>query len=337
MTNFQNKTAISANICRPTFRGVGSRHPSNSWFPLWMLNRYFNFTWDNTPDFLFYGDINRKAILSSSPNAIRIFLTGENIKANWDETDYALTHERVYNKRHWRVPLWRQFYDPGNTVLNRDFKEVKTRVSLFCNFIYSNERAKERIQFFKLLNKYKHIDSGGKVLNNIGGRIDNKLEMVSKSKFTIAFENESHPGYATEKIIEPLIQGSIPIYWGDRTIAQDFNPDCFINVHNYDSFEDVIKEVIKIDTDENLWKRYIEAPIFKNNILPQELTNESYINFFNTIFKNQKSYISRQSKKRQLREYLWQLKLIKIKKIIFSIFYRSKTRLLFLLKSLKNK
>ena len=337
MTNFQIKTAISANICRPTLRGVGLRHPSNSWFPLWMLNRYFNFTWDNTPDFLFYGDINRKAIVSSSPNAIRIFLTGENKKANWDETDYALTHERVYNNRHWRVPLWRQFYDPGNTVLNRDFKEVKTRVSLFCNFIYSNERAKERIHFFKLLNKYKHVDSGGKVLNNIGGRIDNKLEMVSKSKFTIAFENESHPGYATEKIIEPLIQGSIPIYWGDTTIAQDFNPDCFINVHNYDSFEDVIKEVIKIDTDVNLWKRYIEAPIFKNNILPQELTNESYINFFNTIFKNKKSYVSHRSKKRQLQKYLWQLKLIKIKKIIFSIFYRSKTRLLFLLKSLINK
>ena len=161
--------------------------------------------------------------------------------------------------------------------------------------------------------------------------------MVSKSKFTIAFENESHPGYATEKIIEPLIQGSIPIYWGDTTIAQDFNPDCFINVHDYDSFEDVIKEVIKIDTDENLWKRYIEAPIFKNNILPQELTNESYINFFNTIFKNKKSYVSHRSKKRQLQKYLWKLKLIKIKEIIFSIFYRSKTRLLFLLKSLINK
>ena len=108
-------------------------------------------------------------------------------------------------------------------------------------------------------------------------------------------------------------------------------------MHNYDSFEDVIKEVIKIDTDVNLWKRYIEAPIFKNNILPQELTNESYINFFNTIFKNKKSYVSHRSKKRQLQKYLWQLKLIKIKKIIFSIFYRSKTRLLFLLKSLINK
>ena len=40
---------------------------------------------------------------------LEFFLTGENKKANWDETDYALTHERVYNNRHWRVPLWRQF------------------------------------------------------------------------------------------------------------------------------------------------------------------------------------------------------------------------------------
>lgn len=319
----KNKNLISANICRFTMRGVGDRPASNSWFPLWMLNRYLEFSWDKNPDFLFYGDINKEAIFNSSSKSIRIFLTGENIQPNWNETDYALTHEREYSERHWRVPLWRHFYDPGHTKLKREFTEVKKRANRFCNFIYSNENAKERIDFFHLLNQYKHVDSGGKVLNNIGGRVKDKLEMVSKSKFTIAFENESHPGYATEKIIEPLIQGSIPIYWGDPTITKDFNPECLINVHDFNSFEEVVERVIEIDNNDDLWKSYIKAPIFKDNKLPEELTNEAILEFFDKIFSKKKAYVLKPRKQVQKLNYIIKAKLKKDS----NLFSRIKNRL----------
>ena len=158
--------------------------------------------------------------------------------------------------------------------------------------MYSNPNAKERIAFFKVLSKYKKVDSVGSVLNNNGNvYIKDKMEFINTYKFTIAFENSSYPGYSTEKLIQPLLQGSIPIYWGDTEIERDINPDCFINTHNFDCFEDVLTRIKEIDNDDVLWKKYITAPIFKNNEMPVHLKEEKFINFFNRIFVSKKHQI----------------------------------------------
>jgi hypothetical protein len=277
------KPELSVNICRPTLRGAGDCPVENSWFPLWLLNRHFQLKVENPPRLLFYGDVGHGEHLLYPADTIRIFLTGENIQANWAEADYALTHERVWNERHWRAPLWRHFYDPGYTHVERDFHVVQARVDRFCNFIYSNDRAQERIEFFHKLNARKPVDSCGRVLNNIGGPVADKRAYLARCKFTIAFENESHPGYATEKIIEPLLMGSIPIYWGDPGIEEDFNPDCLINVHRFRTFDDVIQRVLEIDADVSLWQQYVSAPLFRDNRLPEVLTNDAYQTFVQRI------------------------------------------------------
>jgi hypothetical protein len=302
-----NKSKISINICKPTMRGIGRTSPKDSWYIERCLGRYFDVQLEDDPDFLIFSDGGNKEHLLNT-KAIRIFVTGENMKPNWEETDYALTHEREYNNRHWRLPLHRQWFDTTCTKPERDFDIIKGRVTRFCNFIYSNDKAQERIKFYQLLSQYKKVDSGGKVLNNIGGRVEDKLAMVSESKFTIAFENESYPGYSTEKIIQPLLQGSIPIYWGDPTIAEDFNPNCFINVHNYNSYEEVIDEIKKIDNDEMLWKKMVTEPIFKDNELPMELSDKAYKDFFSKIFSDHKVYITAKEKEKQKRIYLSELR-----------------------------
>jgi hypothetical protein len=288
----------TVNICRPTIRGIGDRPVENSWFPLWLLNRQTPLQVADPPDVLFYGDVGNGEHLLYPPSTIRVFLTGENIPPNWNEADYALTHERIWNDRHWRAPLWRHFYDPGYTHVERNFDVVKARVDRFCNFIYSNDRAKERITFLQKLNQYKTVDCCGRLLNNIGGPVADKRAYLARCKFTIAFENESHPGYATEKIIEPLLMGSIPIYWGDPQIDEDFNPDCLINVHTFGSFDAAIDRVREIDSDENLWMQYVTCPIFRNEALPECLENSAYQRFFAEICKTG-SKIARSKKELQ--------------------------------------
>jgi hypothetical protein len=280
------KESVTVNICRPTFRGIGNTPAENSWFPLWLLNRMQPLQIADRPDVLFYGDVGNGEHLLYPARTIRVFLTGENIKPNWEQADYALTHKRIWNDRHWRAPLWRHFYDPGYTRVERNFEVVKNRVDRFCNFIYSNDRATERIEFFKQLNARKSVDSGGRVLNNIGGPISDKRAYLSRCKFTIAFENESHSGYATEKIIEPLLMGSIPIYWGDPDIEHDFNPECLINVHKFKDFESVIEHVLEVDRKETLWQQYVTAPLFAGDRMPECLTNDAYRKFFEHLKAN---------------------------------------------------
>lgn len=302
-----SKPKISINLCKPTIRGIGSTSPKDSWYIERCLSRHFDVVLDEDPDFLIYSDGgNREHLLNT--DAIRIFVTGENVQPNWEETDYALTHERIYNKRHWRLPLHRQWFDTTCTVPERDFEVVKNRVTRFCNFIYSNDKATERIEFFKLLSTYKKVDSGGKVLNNIGGRVEDKLAMVAESKFTIAFENESHPGYSTEKIIQPLLLGSIPIYWGDTEIHQDINPDCMINVHNFENWDAVVAQIKKIDEDDALWEKYVTAPIYKKNKMPALLSDDAYKKFFENILENPVAFVDTKTKLEQKRKYEKELK-----------------------------
>ena len=126
------------------------------------------------------------------------------------------------------------------------------------------------MDFCKKLMENKQVDCPGHSLNNmpslppyrmVGSNCyGGKLDFLASYKFTIAFESASVPHYISEKIFHPLIVGSIPIYWGCPEIAQYINPDCFINCHDFSSFDDVIQWVLKIDGDQQLYESYLKAP-----------------------------------------------------------------------------
>ena len=145
----------------------------------------------------------------------------------------------------------------------------------FCNFVYSNEFSKGteiRKNFCQKLMDYKHIDCPGTVLHNIDPECfvkgDNqdwfnaKVQFVKDYKFTIAFENFSCNGYTTEKIIQPLMVNSIPIYWGNSKINRMFNPNAIINCHDYKSFDEVIDYVKYLDTHDDEYLKILKEPIF---------------------------------------------------------------------------
>ena len=146
----------------------------------------------------------------------------------------------------------------------------KTR---FCNFVYSNDHigsTEVRERFAQKLMKLGQVDCPGLVFNNmprltreVGGNAGTlaKLGFLKSYRFTIAFENESADYYATEKILHPLLVGSIPIYWGCPQIAEYYNPDCFINCHDYPSFDDVIDRIMEVEADADLQEAYRRAPI----------------------------------------------------------------------------
>ena len=110
------------------------------------------------------------------------------------------------------------------------------------------------------------------------------LEFLQGYKFTIAFENSSYPGYTTEKIAEALTTNTIPIYWGNPLIARDFNPDSFINCHDFGDFDEVIDHVIKVDKDDALYHKYISAPAFANGTDNEFVNSDNLKRQFEKIF-----------------------------------------------------
>jgi hypothetical protein len=146
----------------------------------------------------------------------------------------------------------------------------------------------------KQLSKYKRIECPGPVANNspallglpsydkLGYNV--KQAFQSHCKFSLAFENNYFPGYTTEKLSDPLVARSVPIYLGNPKVREIFNPESYINVGGFDSWDDAIEYVASVDQDEHLYESYLNAPPFKNNEIPEKFSDSTYLAFFKRIF-----------------------------------------------------
>lgn len=136
----------------------------------------------------------------------------------------------------------------------------------FCAFVYSNcntsmNGVKNRERFFDLLQKASgnRVHSWGKCKNNMilenDKGLDYNYKLFSKYKFVIAFENDYLPGYISEKITNPMLAGSIPIYLGAEDVNRHFNHESFINVSDFSSYEKCIDYILRLDTN---FQEYLE-------------------------------------------------------------------------------
>jgi alpha(1,3/1,4) fucosyltransferase len=217
----------------------------------------------------------------------RIFYTGENWRPDFWNCDYAFTFDHLDDARHFRLPVYGLFNDPG-PLIKRDFDadRVLAAKTRFCNFVYSNPLCRTRNRFFHELSKYKPVDSGGRLFNNIGAPVADKLAFIKQSKFTIAFENDSQPGYTTEKLSEPMLADSVPIYWGNPLVERDFNPRSFISAHDWPGMAAVIDRVIEVDRHDDLYLELLRQPWLNGNRLNQYIDPENILAQFERIFSD---------------------------------------------------
>jgi len=203
----------------------------------------------------------------------KIFFSGEPYPQR-DDADFNVTFDETsFNNT--RVPLWLCYFD--KSILEECNKRQSNQNVIpnrekFCSFIASGPGlANNRKEFIEKLSKYKQVDCGGSYLNNIGYNIplglncSGKIEHNNNYKFAMAFESTLYPGYVTEKICDVFKSNCIPIYWGHSDVVKDFNPSTFINANDFLNFDELIDYIIKVDTNEELYKSF-----FKQQIMSQE-------------------------------------------------------------------
>lgn len=231
---------------------------------------------------------------------LRVFLTGENVEPDMDTCDYAISFSRrVRNPRHFYLPLWAYEnrawgYGPDALVkrANTDWTAVAAQKTKFCNFLYSHDVA-YRNALYVALSRYKHVDAAGKCMNNMPGfavsrqpnRTAGKLEFIRPYKFTLAVEGFLSPGYTTEKLFDPLLADSVPIYVGDPLASETFNPDCFIDRSRFRSNEEMLDYVRVVDADDDLYVRMLSAAKYRANKIPDYARDDRILAFFDKIFE----------------------------------------------------
>lgn len=270
---------------------------TNNYFYNLLIQKY-KVIIDKNPDLLFYSCFGEEYL---KYNCTRIFYTGENIRADFLACDFAFTFDYSRRKNHFRLPLYSLYIDHHNmlgelqTITTREeaysIWRAKTK---FCCMVVSNPNCSERITFFQNLSKVRHIDSGGAVLNNIGGRVEDKAEFIKDYKFVISFENYAQDGYTTEKIMEPIFKDCIPIYWGNKLVDKDFNSKRFIDYSKFETEKELIDKLLEIDQNEELAVDMLMQPTFNINKVSHEEEHHQVLAILIGIIENTKKPIARQ-------------------------------------------
>lgn len=277
------------------------------------LTQCFNFIWEPiNPDYLFVGEHiykNKhifkkfKSFWDDGRNKNRIFIGAmeEALKPDLNLFDYALCYDesfcvddRVNRLLPVQYKMW-LFYMPErcNALSLAEAEKILNQKTKFCNFMYSHPFL-ERDQLYRAISLYKKVDALGLRFHNsefqATGYANHWKETTvlrDPYKFTIAAENGYYNGLTTEKILTAFQANSIPIYWGNPSINNDFNPKSFINASSFHKEKDLVEFIKEVDSDDSMWCRYICEPWkTEEQIKNDELRLKNYLDFFRRIFSD---------------------------------------------------
>ena len=248
-----------------------------------LLSEDYDLVISDSPDYVFSVGVSYANTDFNYPDAIKIVFCTENRTPDFNRFDYALGFDHLFfGDRYLRMPLFATYPD-FQDLLSSNFEGMSDEQLLsrkFCSFVVSNGWDDQlRLRFFEQLSKYKRVDSGGRVFNNVKERVKNKREFCRQYKFNIAFENSSYPGYTTEKIVQALAASSIPIYYGNPIVSADVDPACMVSVHGPEDVDRAIAEIIALDNDDN-------AYLAKCHANKLQVKTDSYKESARAFFKN---------------------------------------------------
>ncbi len=226
-------------------------------------------------------------ISPKSKSGRKIWFTGENIRPplHLDFDAYLSFESESVDTRNIYFPLWVLNIDwfnkkgihgfvgvtpTQNELLNpRSVDKDGLKNRKFCaSFIGNPENM--RLGAITALGAIAKVDLFGRIS---GIHIKNKIEILDKYKFILAFENSNTPGYVTEKLLEAQLTGAIPIYWGLDTEGY-FNENAFINFSNFRNFEALTSHIEVLSDDSNRISEILSQPILNKPFPIQDVVRK---------------------------------------------------------------
>ena len=243
----------------------------------------------------------RQFVRLCQKSRLNVFYSVEAMSVDYNLFDIGITYDATLKgDRFCRVlppeDNYKQFFNKAEN----EIKTVEQAQKLlpgrkFCNFLYSNWNSHPyRDKLFFIISDYKKVDSLGRHLNNIGekgtgyvGHANDCIELKSNYKFSIASENAEFPGYTTEKILTSLAAHTVPIYFGNKFVCEDVNPECFINCSDFEDDESLIEIIRELDNNDVLWCEKISQPWFTAEQIERKRERRAaYYDMIQKIFKS---------------------------------------------------
>jgi len=130
-----------------------------------------------------------------------------------------------------------------------------------------------RNEYLKTLLAEMRVDSYGKFLNNKSlanddDRSASKIQTIGSYHFCLAFENARQSDYVTERLFQPLLAGTVPVYRGAPNVADFAPPGSYINADHFSSPRDLAQHLLHLAATPEEYDRYFD---WRRSPLPEHL------------------------------------------------------------------
>lgn len=156
--------------------------------------------------------------------------------------DYVLSYQAGYITK---SDKWLNF-PFGGSWITKDKWGIKPKSKL-CSMIVSNKMTATghifRHELADHIIKNRMTDKVTVMGSGYGLYFANKSEGISDYAFTIIVEGEYLDGYFTEKLVDSMVMGTVPIYWGGHDLEHFFDVNGIIYFENADELFGIIEKL----------------------------------------------------------------------------------------------
>ncbi len=216
-------------------------------------------------------------VIRKQPCDLKIFLARENLtlRPKWHDfmlnepcIDLSIGFDNIKdNPKYIHIPFWLMWsFDPmetydsikkkidyWNSPDNKSYEDRK-----FCGFLCSHgDEGREKI--LHELESLGKVYSAGKWMHNDDSLKlqynDDKIQWLSQFRFNLCPENSNSFGYVTEKLLDSISSGCVPVYSGseNRPNIDVFNKDAIIFFEIGEDNCEVLKLIDELEGNEKLY------------------------------------------------------------------------------------
>jgi hypothetical protein len=159
--------------------------------------------------------------------------------------------------------IWKPYFERATAASLRRPPVPKTESAPAVCFVSGRYDWCRRTEYLIALMARLPVDSYGHVFRNRRlpgldrGRAT-KLEVIARYKFTLAFENSIETDYVSEKLFDPLMAGSVPVYRGAPNVA-GFAPaaHCYIDAADFSGPAALAEYLLHLAADDEAYTRHL--------------------------------------------------------------------------------
>jgi hypothetical protein len=201
----------------------------------------------DVPKILIQGELPAWKFNSDSLESSSILLTYDPDK--WDR-------QKAF-RYHYSVDTTQRYYSSSEDILSR--QERFCMLSTNHKNHFEGELYSARRSFAKLIDSRnsEHLILGGRGWEDEGlssvGVVDDKVAFLKQGQFNVCFENSSlQKGWITEKLLEAILVGSIPIYYSTGHDLNILPSDIYINAANFNSWDELYDYCLSLDSSQRV-------------------------------------------------------------------------------------